>query len=567
LVNKYSTFKVLIDEPTSDPGLGFEYYASALADVIRASKPQFAVGIFGGWGSGKTTLMQAIRQGLDQDERVATVWFNAWRYEQESHLIVPLLDVVQEALQARSATTSGEQHDRWKRLAGSVSRAAKAILRGTTLTTSVLGFGVELDLGGIAEGYKTDDLNDTGPATVSLYHGAFTLLRTAMREFAAHGQGRIVVFVDDLDRCMPHNALSVLESMKLFFDLEGFIFVVGLDRAIIERAVSLKYGLEPTPGGPTISGSEYLKKVFQVPFTLPRIAAAQLSGYLDRTVVNGNLSQDQQEDFDSNVRRHLQYVSGAETINPREIKRLINAYTMQVKMLSARLGAAFEPNVAITIQCMSFRPDWEELYDALIIDPALFQQEVRAALHEPVRDVIWIASKRISLPLEFIGYVSTIAHPLLDVMDLGAYVSAAEAGRNTDPRLLEGHAIVSRVRQELEATLQEIDENEYIRLQHAGPGSARLTATAAVGYRSNFTALERAFGGEGRPGRSGLADAFKRFNILTQQPPEAKENLSYDSYRDRLVQWVSEAGKALDAIDNELRELRHQASIGARASI
>jgi predicted KAP-like P-loop ATPase len=39
---------------------------------------------------------------------------------------------------------------------------------------------------------------------------------------------KIVIFVDDLDRCLPDNALDVIESMKLFFDLPGFVFVVGL---------------------------------------------------------------------------------------------------------------------------------------------------------------------------------------------------------------------------------------------------------------------------------------------------------------------------------------------------
>jgi predicted KAP-like P-loop ATPase len=63
------------------------------------SSPQFAIGIFGGWGSGKTTLMRAIEDKLDSS-RAVSVQFSAWRYEKEEHLIVPLLDTIREALVA-----------------------------------------------------------------------------------------------------------------------------------------------------------------------------------------------------------------------------------------------------------------------------------------------------------------------------------------------------------------------------------------------------------------------------------------------------------------------------------
>ena len=50
-------------------------------------RAEFALGIFGSWGSGKTTLMQAIKHRLDGDERVVPVWFAAWRYEREGSLL------------------------------------------------------------------------------------------------------------------------------------------------------------------------------------------------------------------------------------------------------------------------------------------------------------------------------------------------------------------------------------------------------------------------------------------------------------------------------------------------
>ena len=80
----FREFRVLLDDPAPQPGGGFGTYAQALADIILHSPPRFAIGIFGSWGSGKTTLMNAIARALGSSPRAAEVVqveFNAWRYE------------------------------------------------------------------------------------------------------------------------------------------------------------------------------------------------------------------------------------------------------------------------------------------------------------------------------------------------------------------------------------------------------------------------------------------------------------------------------------------------------
>ena len=71
--------KILIDTPAKEPTLRFKEAAAALAGIIRVSDPRFAVGIFGGWGSGKTTLMKAVQSELQAENKILTVEFNAWR--------------------------------------------------------------------------------------------------------------------------------------------------------------------------------------------------------------------------------------------------------------------------------------------------------------------------------------------------------------------------------------------------------------------------------------------------------------------------------------------------------
>src|SRR5688572_17008868 len=94
--------KIIVDEPAEEDALDFQRYSQNLANIIReTTPPQFAVGIFGKWGSGKTTLMRMIEKQLEEDsEKILTVWFDAWRYEREKYLaIIPFLRQVRIALE------------------------------------------------------------------------------------------------------------------------------------------------------------------------------------------------------------------------------------------------------------------------------------------------------------------------------------------------------------------------------------------------------------------------------------------------------------------------------------
>jgi predicted KAP-like P-loop ATPase len=64
--------------------------------MIKNSRPKFSVGIYGEWGSGKTTLMKVIEHKLKQNnDEVLTVWFNAWRYEREEQFaLVSLMKTI-----------------------------------------------------------------------------------------------------------------------------------------------------------------------------------------------------------------------------------------------------------------------------------------------------------------------------------------------------------------------------------------------------------------------------------------------------------------------------------------
>ena len=332
--------QVLLDSPTTTPALGYREIGHAFATIISSSQAQFAVGIFGGWGSGKTTLMRAIKSALPADT-VVSVDFNAWRFEREPQLLIPLLDTIRAALVRWSEPRDQPTREKVRSIATRVGRVVRALATGLSAEVGLPGAAkVSYDVG-----TALDALSPPGEpeSAQSLYVAAFAELTRVFEEFSAGGATRVVVFVDDLDRCLPSNALDVLESMKLFFDMPGFVFVVGLDEDVVERAISAKFANldDPTETGgvgraestasPTSQrlGREYVKKIFQLPYSLPTMVPQQLDQLLQSMYSEAELDRTQFDQLRETVLPYLRHVAVERRVNPREVKRFINAYILQ----------------------------------------------------------------------------------------------------------------------------------------------------------------------------------------------------------------------------------------------
>ena len=374
--------KILLDTPSAEPALGFARTALALAHVITESDPRFAIGIFGGWGSGKTTLMQAIQRRLPSDSAVV-VEFNAWRFEREPHLLVPLIDTVQTALTTWSGTRDTTTKERVRGITTRIANVVRALAAGLSGQVGIPGaVTIAYDVGNAIDALSVDSSDSARPQ--SLYLAAFMELTRVFEDFVRGGITRIVIFVDDLDRCMPYNALDVLESMKLFFDLPGFVFVVGLDEGVVQRAVRARFadGSSTTPvpvkgreriiGGASGTSTQelernYVEKIFQVPYRLPPVMAGQLNDLLNSIYSEAGLSPMQLSDFKERVAPHLAHVAVERQINPREVKRFLNTYTLQML-----IRPELDRNVVLALQTLLFRYEWRLLYDAILADSLLF---------------------------------------------------------------------------------------------------------------------------------------------------------------------------------------------------
>ncbi len=122
-------------------------------------------------------------------------------------------------------------------------------------------------------------------------------LRSAFEELLEKLNLRLVVFVDDLDRCLPTTAIGTLEAMRLLLHVKRTAFLIAADESMIRGAVKAHFrGVEIEDGLVT----SYFDKLIQVPLRVPRLGVSEVKAYLallltDLAVKQKRLSVDVQQ--------------------------------------------------------------------------------------------------------------------------------------------------------------------------------------------------------------------------------------------------------------------------------
>lgn len=320
--------RIVADIPTNHPALGFEDYASALAEAIAAAdRPQFTVGLYGKWGSGKSSLLKAINRILKSSPDVITVEFDAWRYQRSQEIVIPLLYAVLAAVQKTNDHT----------LARAVGRLLRAF--GVSLGFKIPVVGIEFSAADVKAAWD----EDSKPA-VSL-DDAFARPFDELRRVGEALEGRrIVVFVDDLDRCTSENVVGMLESINVITDVAGFIFVLALDYDVVTQAVQKRYA--------HANGHEFIEKIIQVPFRIPSVITTA-PGTLE-ALVPGFRDLRHLADLRFELEDAIEVAFRG---NPRSVKRFVNALTLLMRILEAR-NAQFDAQLLTRILAMELR--WPE---------------------------------------------------------------------------------------------------------------------------------------------------------------------------------------------------------------
>ena len=134
---KNKEYVLLSDEPllVSDRSDNLEFSATAnvLAKAALYTPDPITIGVYGEWGSGKTSMMQLMKDIIDNEDKennhAVTVWFNAWQYEREEHLIIPLIATIGREIKNKEA----EWDNTYKEGGNRIYKALRAVLYGVSM--------------------------------------------------------------------------------------------------------------------------------------------------------------------------------------------------------------------------------------------------------------------------------------------------------------------------------------------------------------------------------------------------------------------------------------------------
>ncbi len=260
-------------------------YIYALLRTLERAETPFVLGVYGGWGSGKTSFVNCLgdaakqeewpRRGEQENENPET---DAHRYDWRVVKVNPWeCDTPEDAkrLIATSLWRGFFNEARWASWhEGRMKFRAIGRTSDSAATRVVKGISNALNLGGVGDAVEAMFSSDASIAQV--FRGYFREdLKLALREKKnADRPARVLVIIDDLDRCRQEVIPEVLETIKLYLDQEGCVFVLAADPTRIGQVLGAAYAPKDVEGKPQDAeqvGQRYLDKIVQLPFWVPRM--------------------------------------------------------------------------------------------------------------------------------------------------------------------------------------------------------------------------------------------------------------------------------------------------------
>mgnify|MGYP000979676654 CR=1 FL=1 len=427
---------IVNDQPTDTDALDFTPYVETLADIIQTGNTPLTIGVFGTWGSGKTSLMKMVKKNLPNDFTVA--WFDAWKYDKEETLWRAFLLSVLTSLK-ETAQKAGQPTEEFEKMQSLLYREMELEkLGGVTIDLPKFGGAVATGLvklslsfipgisalsnlveelqSGAAKSSTDEDVSAITRERTKIYIEQVQFLEQFQEKFAKLVKThivpkRLVVFVDDLDRCLPEKAIEVLESIKLFLDVENCIFVLGVDQEVIARGIELKYKefdyLQRDDQQRTnfsIEGLNYLEKIIQLPFQIPPIEVSDMDEF-----VRG-LGTEWPDDECPRV-----FAAGLGS-NPRKIKRTVNTFFLLWKLAEKRREKVQDRVKPIRLaKVVAIQAVFPDLYNLLFKNEPRYLRELEEHYRNEFSkkfktdkndSVIWKSSMRNGTPPSLIPFLS-----------------------------------------------------------------------------------------------------------------------------------------------------------------
>ncbi|MDD9175928.1 P-loop NTPase fold protein [Aliivibrio sp. S2TY2] len=332
--------------------LNYQSISNAIAQLLSDKKRlPVSIGIHGDWGAGKSSVLSMIEEKYKDDNRTVCIRFNSWLYQGIEDAQTALMQQITADLMENKSTCAEFkeaaegflQRVDWLKVVKSTTKYGMAAIAGiappSTMQDLTNGLGVIVDK---IKGLEGDDLKAgveelntaIGKAKPKRVVTEITEFRKAYKKLLdAADIDRLVILVDDLDRCLPDTAIATMEAMKLFLFMPNTAFIIAADETMIEYSVRRHFpNLSEEVGGMAYTRN-YLEKLIQIPFRIPALSENETSIYLTLLIAQSVCDEDS-ENFNKvleHARQNLREPWTKSTITAEQFEKITGETLSQEK--------------------------------------------------------------------------------------------------------------------------------------------------------------------------------------------------------------------------------------------
>lgn len=425
------------DNETTRDYLGYQIHANVVRGLVTdPSLSPLTIGLFGDWGGGKSSIIRMLQRDLDPSneqsqasgdeketyKKFACIYFNGWQLEGYDDSRAALLSSILNELGRLERFGPKLKKDSqkllksvdWMRFARGVVSMGAASLAGThaAWVAPVTGVlfntidNVKATKGRSGERPESDvsdgQTDEKGLDLIREFRDSFAEL------LANSKVKKMIVLIDDLDRCMPERLVDNLEAIKLFLNLGNTAFVIAADERIVRQAIALRYHTNAYENkdannvdAPIVT--DYLEKLIQIPYRIPRLSPDETLTYMEflycekhleddeirkciskyveqqidnryapltkKAILSGNISKESEKQRLGEDLGICETIAPAVTEilkgNPRQIKRFLNAFELRLQLAEKSHIDDIQRDVLAKLMVLEYShpAQYRQLYD------------------------------------------------------------------------------------------------------------------------------------------------------------------------------------------------------------
>lgn len=328
------------DTESKEDYLNFGEVSQIVTEILESEAMlPVSIGIFGNWGAGKSSLLNLIEQQIKPNEWII-IKFDAWLYQGFDDARAALLETIASHL-IQSAKDEETILQKSKNLFARINglRLLGLMAEGAALAAGVPTFGLisktfetaKESLDGVQNETESKQIVEVGknlvdsgknlikPKEKQTPPQQIDEFRKEYGEILQDLGKKLVIVIDNLDRCLPANAIQTLEAIRLFLFLNRTAFIIAADEEMIRHSVAEHY--KDLSYRHQI---DYLDKLIQIPIRVPKAGVLEIRAYLYMLyAIHQKIPTAKLASLRQFLETHLQQSWKSQSLNPEDVAKTI----------------------------------------------------------------------------------------------------------------------------------------------------------------------------------------------------------------------------------------------------